>query len=51
MPKIEKAKVTTISLPPPLLKQATARADKLHGRRGLSRYVRQLLTSDLAKSP
>lgn len=43
-------KLTTIHIPPPLLKQATKKAEKVHGARGLSRYVRQLITADLASA-
>jgi len=51
MPNKEIIKPTTISLPSPLLKRATVKATKVHGPRGLSRYVRQLITADLAQKP
>lgn len=47
--KKERLVNASVTLPKPLLKQATDRADQIFGeRRGFSRYVRKLIVADLA---
>lgn len=38
---------TAFTAPKPLLKQAAARAKRKHGHRGFSKYVRELIATDL----
>lgn len=47
--KKERMLSTTVTFPKPLLKKATARAKERHGKRGLSIYVRSVVTADLAR--
>ena len=47
--KSERFVNSALTLPKPLLKDAVTKATKIHGKRGFSRYVRQLISADLAK--
>ena len=50
MTKPKKPKsVAAIHFGPSLLRRAVARATQLHGPRGLSRYVRQIVVKELAE--
>lgn len=41
--------ITAVALPKSLLKRVLVKATKLHGKRGFSRHVRNVLTADLAR--